>query len=382
MSSRTIQSLSGAAALSGTDKFVVGQGVSNTLVAATFSQIITYLQANYTDSSFGNGTVGAPSIAFLSDPDTGIYRISANHFGITAGGTLVADFAAANVSITGAVNATGAVTANGGFLAGGVTLGTDTNGQIELGGQSKVPFIDFHSSSSFNDWDVRIQASGGSGVDGAGILSIASGGVVLDNPTGGGKGTGTLNAKAVYDDNVLLTDMVGEYTETGKFDLARWDATVPDRVTAARVSKKPAMQTITVKQAQKTEGGFVLADVTHQVPVTELMPVWDQAGNGIDAIKMDVIDEVEVPESTEVRTHGAARAFKELLDQGLEPKSPESYVAKLKERRALPGMPNEAEWEHSKFSIGEIHTRHVLAVEILAASFATLVERVAKLETA
>ena len=40
-------------------------------------------------------------------------------------------------------------------------------------------------------------------------LSIFSdGGVTIGGPTGGSKGSGTLNAQAVYDDNVLLTDFV------------------------------------------------------------------------------------------------------------------------------------------------------------------------------
>lgn len=37
-----------------------------------------------------NGSAAAPSVTFGSDTDTGIYRISANTFGITVGGTLVA----------------------------------------------------------------------------------------------------------------------------------------------------------------------------------------------------------------------------------------------------------------------------------------------------
>lgn len=36
------------------------------------------------------------------------------------------------------------------------------------------------------------------------------GGFVIGSPTGGGKGTGSINAQAVYDDNVLLTDHVFE----------------------------------------------------------------------------------------------------------------------------------------------------------------------------
>jgi hypothetical protein len=55
------------------------------------------------------------------------------------------------------------------------------------------------------------------GVAGTKVFTISSGGgAQLGSPTGGDKGAGTLNAAAVYDDNVLLTDWV--------FDLAYDDA--------------------------------------------------------------------------------------------------------------------------------------------------------------
>lgn len=48
-----------------------------------------------------NGTVGDPVITFTADPDTGIYRIGANQFGLVAGGVLVASFSATQVSFNG-----------------------------------------------------------------------------------------------------------------------------------------------------------------------------------------------------------------------------------------------------------------------------------------
>lgn len=46
----------------------------------------------------------------------------------------------------------------------------------------------------------------------------ASGGLVIGAPTGGNKGDGTLNATAVYDDNVLLTDWVFDLLHDGRTD--------------------------------------------------------------------------------------------------------------------------------------------------------------------
>lgn len=50
-------------------------------------------------STFGDGTVGAPSITFAADLDTGLYRSGTNTVNVAAGGASVAQFAAA-VGIT------------------------------------------------------------------------------------------------------------------------------------------------------------------------------------------------------------------------------------------------------------------------------------------
>lgn len=50
----------------------------------------------------------------------------------------------------------------------------------------------------------------------------ATGGMTLGAPTGGDKGTGTLNAVGVYDDNTLLTDLVLDLAVAGSFDRDRY----------------------------------------------------------------------------------------------------------------------------------------------------------------
>jgi len=42
------------------------------------------------------------------------------------------------------------------------------------------------------------------------LFHVVGGGILVGSPTGGDKGAGTINAVAVYDDNVLLTDFVFE----------------------------------------------------------------------------------------------------------------------------------------------------------------------------
>lgn len=69
-------------------------------------------------------------------------------------------------------------------------------------------------------------------------LNPSGGGVVVGAPTGGNKGNGTVNAVAVYDDNVLLTCYPLEHYLTGAIDLEKWDAIVPPKpLTETRTSE-------------------------------------------------------------------------------------------------------------------------------------------------
>lgn len=54
-------------------------------------------------------------------------------------------------------------------------------------------------------------------------------GLVVGSPTGGDKGAGTINAVAVYDDNVLLTDYVFQAWLEGYVDIERWDSKPAER---------------------------------------------------------------------------------------------------------------------------------------------------------
>jgi len=53
---------------------------------------------------FADGTVAAPSISFLADQDTGIYRIGANNIGVAANGAKVLDIATTGLSIDGVLS--------------------------------------------------------------------------------------------------------------------------------------------------------------------------------------------------------------------------------------------------------------------------------------
>jgi hypothetical protein len=130
----------------------------------------------------------------------------------------------------------------------------------------------------------------------------ASGGVIVGTPTGGSKGAGTINATALYDDNVLLTCFGTQHLKDGKVDLPRWDAESP------------------------------------------------------------------------TGRHTLAHKFVAMLES-FDPRDPDQYIARMLRDEALPGMPTPTEWKHSAMSLGELHNRLWLAVELLASAFAGAVKK-------
>lgn len=234
-------------------------------------------------------------------------------------------------------------------------------------------------------------------------------GLVVGSPTGGDKGVGTINATAVYDDNTLLTCMAlqREFLETGTVDTDFWDSLVPDleipesiepgRVEPERVVVEPLLEDVLVRQRKlvETDGGYVLQIVeeTVQRQVVDLMPVWDEAGNGIAAVEVPatierviearvVPDRITSPAERVERRHELAHRFAAMVADGFDPRDPVAYIARLKADEALPGMPTKAEWQHGGLSTGELYGRLWLATEMLAIVVMNLHERVAALEGA
>ena len=96
----------------------------------------------------------------------------------------------------------------GGTITGSLSI-TQSNGGIELGAPaaSNTPFIDFHSSGSSNDYDVRLLASGGSSAIGNGKLTVtAAGGVALSNAATVG-GTLAVSGAATFSSSLTATTL-------------------------------------------------------------------------------------------------------------------------------------------------------------------------------
>jgi len=202
-------------------------------------------------------------------------------------------------------------------------------------------------------------------------------GLVMAGATGGDKGAGTVNATAVYDDNTLLTcmAMAKEFADEGRVDLTKWDALVPDQIVPEAVIVEPVMWPVLVAERRAVDAmdeqgrlvrRFEVIEREVRVPAVIADPVYDEAGKIIDAIETPLMDEVTIPEQVIVRQHRTARVFQAMLDSGFDPRDPEQYFTKMRTDEALPGMPTQADWEHNGLSIGELHGREWLAMEMLA----------------
>jgi hypothetical protein len=187
-------------------------------------------------------------------------------------------------------------------------------------------------------------------------LSIGNG-VQVGFPTGGFKGSGTINAQAVYDDNTLLTCYIIEADATGAIDLARWDALTPNTEIPAR----PAQTEVRTVPVLDNAGKPVLKKgqpVTHE-EVVEIAPAQ--------------------PAQTIVRTHEPARRFAARAEMMLDPKQ---YGEFWKTNGHLPSMPSPDEWAASDYNLstGDLIQRLWEVVEVQSVHLEKLRQRIEALE--
>lgn len=80
-------------------------GVKAAGLSTTGFTTIGYLAVG-TQMFSGNGTVSAPAWSFLSDTNTGVYRIGADNLGVTIGGTKILDVKSTGLAVTGNLTTT------------------------------------------------------------------------------------------------------------------------------------------------------------------------------------------------------------------------------------------------------------------------------------
>jgi hypothetical protein len=171
-------------------------------------------------------------------------------------------------------------------------------------------------------------------------LHVDGGGALFGNPTGGDKGTGTINAVAVYDDNTLLTCYVFDQAIDGGVDTAKWDALVPDRVIPAEI-----------EEIEDPETGALIA-------------------------------REKAPQRTEARAHAPLRKFTARLGGEYDPLTLDGYAKHWRDKRHLTAMPNETRFDPlAGLSTGEWVQRLVETAEVQAVLIEELNQKIKVLES-
>jgi hypothetical protein len=182
---------------------------------------------------------------------------------------------------------------------------------------------------------------------------------VWGGATGGGKGAGTINAKAVYDDNTLLSCYVFDAALDRAVDLGKWDGKVPAWVTPETWAE---VQT----GVRPVEVGREVVDAVER-PIFADEPVFEL---------------VKVADATaEQRVHDGARRFAARLGTAHDPLTLDGYAAHWQEKRHLTSLPNEASFDPLVgLPTGAWVQRLVETVEIQAVLIEALNQRLKALE--
>jgi hypothetical protein len=341
--------------------------------------------------------------------------------GVGFGGTAASDAATARTNLglgdaatknTGTSGAVVPLLSNVNTHASGQIIGSGSGGAsiIVNGGAGNSRVLWLYSNSSprwavFANGDAEGGSNTGSNFsierysDAGAFLALAlgirrsDGSVIVGNPTGAYQGNGTINAKAVYDDGVLLTCYAIEAYKTGSVDIAYWDSVTPDLEIAAqpeRVENRPVTRKVMRTQRVRDGARIVERMVEVEEPVYDELPVFDEAGQpirGADGKPLTdraprttrVVTDPAKPARTEARTHGPAARFAARAAELLDPKA---YGASWKATGHLPSMPSPVEWvaADKKMSTGDILQRLWETVECQAIHIEKLRERIEALE--
>lgn len=210
-------------------------------------------------------------------------------------------------------------------------------------------------------------------------------GVFVGSPTGFAKGVGTLNAVAVYDDSVLLCAPV-EFMKSGTVNTAMWDEyaideTRPERIHEVEETVEIVLDEPVTEIRGQRDGTYKLETITKKkVPVLESKPVLDDNGQVVGEVKVPKVKRTVTPPQTIKRRNELAHEFKQMLDEGFDPRDPKKYFDKMLADEALPGLKTKANWVPNEESNAKRTNRIILALELQTAAFKTVYEQVEALK--
>lgn len=337
-----------AITLSGSATVLCGPIAALTVDTANIAaDAVTYAKiqnVSATDKLLGRSTAGAGDVeeitctaagrALIDDADAAAQRTT-----LAAAGTAVANTFTANQTIQSTdAGATGPVIYLDHNSAS--PAASDNNGIMTMRGRnSSASSVDYLTIVS-----QIVDPTAGSEDSKMGVLTMTAGaqayslyvgaGTYTPNATGGDKGIDTINAKAVYDDNVLLTCYAIEAYKTGTVDAAYWDDTVLD------------------------------LEIPAQPALIEIQPGGEQ-----------IVKRPAQPAKIEVQTHAPATRFAERAAELLDPAQ---YATAWKATGHLPAMPSPAEWEAAgrKMALGDVMQRLWETVECQAIHIDKLLQRI------
>jgi len=167
----------------------------------------------------GNGTVGAPSVSFASDQDTGLYRITANTIGVAANGVLRARIDPDGFTSLGLNNQ---------------IQTTDYNSSTSTGSNMQMSLLNSTLSTSGK---LEVYNAGGST---GGVLNINTGG---NGAINFGSGDIAFAGKSTFSATVIhsLSATPATSTATGTVGTISWDASYIYICTAANTWKRVAI---------------------------------------------------------------------------------------------------------------------------------------------
>ena len=351
-----------------------GTGLAVFATSPTFTTGITI------NSSVLTGTSSASTVAVTNDNQTGSGAIVLQNspalttpaLGTPASGTLTNCTIPAS-AITGTTLASGvtgsSLTSVGtltSLVVGGngnsAIFGDGTSGDVAIVVQGKivsnndVKFAAGIYVTNANAWSGAVTGATPYALRSSNFDRVvigASGGMVIGSPTGGNKGDGTLNATAVYDDDVLLTCYVMEAEKTGKIDYDLWDSRVVNRIEP--IIEQQPVETDTTREVHEVD-----LDGTPVVRIEKMKTVHMQP--------------VKVGEREIIRQHTGARSF------DLRRLDPQWYASTFYETGILPGLPTPEEWAVKPPSVGELISRLWELSELHTVHVGKLLARISDLE--
>lgn len=209
-------------------------------------------------------------------------------------------------------------------------------------------------------------------------------GFVVGSPTGANKGLGTINAVAVYDDNVLLTcyirDLLPGDEMADEALLEKWDARVPNLKVPAEIEYEMEEYDAVERQLVQVEAEPVQARRPDGKPLTEDgkpvmcqrwrdeyqdVPIKKQRKK-LDAKTGEPVVKIIAEAREEVRRHDPLRQFLKKVGTEYDPRFLTSFHKHWIDKRHLTALPNEEKFDIEKgLPVGAWQQRSIELFELM-----------------